>query len=577
MSNALRIAAAPESHEEIFMARYELLRKWALHLSSHDLEQAEDLLQEAFVQFTLTNADPREIKNLDAYLYGLLRILHLAQLRRSRTRARMLRAALDYDAAILGLRAADPRGQMIMREQLRRVCQYACRRKETSKAGSVLILRFFLGYYPAEIARIGGCARSAVEERLRIARAEAKAHLDDPEYPQAAGGPEAAVGCDLAQPVDLFLRDLRRHIYGRRGGTCLSARQWERLYAAGGALDCATLGHLSSCPVCLDVVNELLGLPLLDERHPIDSLGKDTGGRGGGGEGGRAQGRRLLRGDAFDNLRVAGGSAGDIIVYTSNAARSDYHTLRAQLSRRLSHGLEGFAAYVWARSTDTASDDSSLRLTTEPDRGPSNFDVRHAASAALTYQLPALFKRSRAGAFARHWSADALLIWRGATPVDVTTVSELRSGGLVQFRRPNLIPGVPVYVRDPRAPGGMYIDPRAFTTVPGAGEPLGRNALRGFGASQVDVTLRRRFELGERFNLQLRAEVYNLFNHPNFENPSPVYAPFNDPILADPSRPFVSTQTLGQSLGTGGTFGGLVPMYQIGGPRSVQLGVKLQF
>ena len=179
--------------------------------------------------------------------------------------------------------------------------------------------------------------------------------------------------------------------------------------------------------------------------------------------------------------------------------------------------------------------------------------------------------------FARHWSADALLRWRTATPVDITTASSLLSGGLVQFSRPALVEGVDVYVRDPRAPGGMYINPRAFTAAVDPSARLGRNALRGFGASQVDLTLRRAFELGEGFSLQLRAEVYNLFNHPNFDNPSPVYAPSNDPVLADPSRPFVSTQTLGQSLGTGGTFGGLIPMFQVGGPRAVQLGVKLHF
>ena len=290
-----------------------------------------------------------------------------------------------------------------------------------------------------------------------------------------------------------------------------------------------------------------------------------------------AQGRRLLREDAFNNLRVPGGSAGDTVVYTSNSARSDYHALQARFSRRLSQGLEGFAAYTFARSTDTASDDSSLRIFPDGDRGPSNFDVRHTLSAAFTYQLPALFKGKLARAFARHWAADALFRWRSATPVDVTTVSGLLSGGLVQFSRPFLIEGVPVYVRDPGVPGGMFINQRAFTTAPGAGGRLGRNALRGFGASQVDLTLRRRFELGERFSLQLRAEVYNLFNHPNFDNPAPVYAPLNDPIHSDPSRPFVSTQTLGQSLGTGGTFGGLIPMYQIGGPRAVQLGAKLQF
>ena len=285
MVKALHLAAAAGGHEELFMARYDRLQKWASHLSAGDQAAAEDLIQEAFVQFTLTSPDLRAINNLDAYLFGLLRILHLSQLRRSKNRAQLLRMILDYDAAALGLREADPRDQLIMREQLQRVCRYACSRKETSKAGSVLLLRFFLGYYPGEIALLGACKRPAVEERLRVARAEVKAHLDDLTSPRVSGGAGAFAPFDLAQPADDFLRDLRRHIYQSRRGDCLAARQWARLYREGRALDCAPLAHLASCPRCLDLVNELLGLPLLCERHPLDSLGKDTRGKDEGGDG----------------------------------------------------------------------------------------------------------------------------------------------------------------------------------------------------------------------------------------------------------------------------------------------------
>jgi len=48
---------------------------------------------------------------------------------------------------------------------------------------------------------------------------------------------------------------------------------------------------------------------------------------------------------------------------------------------------------------------------------------------------------------------------------------------------------------------------------------LGRNALRGFGASQVDLKLRRQFKLRERLALQARADFFNIFNHPNFGSP----------------------------------------------------------
>jgi hypothetical protein len=91
--------------------------------------------------------------------------------------------------------------------------------------------------------------------------------------------------------------------------------------------------------------------------------------------------------------------------------------------------------------------------------------------------------------------------------------------------------------------------------------------VRGFGATQVDLTLRRQFKLWERLSLQARADLFNVFNHPNF-------AP---PINYLTSAQFgQSTQMLGTSLGSGGQ-GGLSPLFQIGGPRSVQLALKLLF
>ena len=97
---------------------------------------------------------------------------------------------------------------------------------------------------------------------------------------------------------------------------------------------------------------------------------------------------------------------------------------------------------------------------------------------------------------------------------------------------------------------------------------MGRNALRGFGATEVDLTLRRQFKLYERVSLQARADLFNLFNHPNF---GPPVAYMTSPLFGQ------ATQMLGSSLGAGGLTGGLNPLYQIGGPRSVQLALKLLF
>lgn len=98
---------------------------------------------------------------------------------------------------------------------------------------------------------------------------------------------------------------------------------------------------------------------------------------------------------------------------------------------------------------------------------------------------------------------------------------------------------------------------------------LGRNALRAFGAFQWDFAVHRDFPIRESVKLQFRAEMFNVLNHPNFGPP--------DGNLADPQFG-LSTQMLGQSLGGQNVGqGGLSSLYQIGGPRSVQLALKILF
>ena len=92
--------------------------------------------------------------------------------------------------------------------------------------------------------------------------------------------------------------------------------------------------------------------------------------------------------------------------------------------------------------------------------------------------------------------------------------------------------------------------------------------LRGFGAWQADVAFQRQFQLTEKVGLRFRGEFFNLFNHPNFGPP--------DNNLTD-ALFGLSTQTLASSLGSGGANGGFNPLYQIGGPRSIQLALKLVF
>jgi len=135
-------------------------------------------------------------------------------------------------------------------------------------------------------------------------------------------------------------------------------------------------------------------------------------------------------------------------------------------------------------------------------------------------------------------------------------------------QRPNVVPGQSFYLHPSGAPRGKIFNAAAFT-IPATGQgDLGRNALRGFGATQWDMTLRRQFKLTERFSLQARGDLFNILNQPNFG------APIN--YLSSPQFGY-STQTLNSWLGGGGQSGGLNPLCQIGGPRSIQLALKLLF
>ncbi len=142
-------------------------------------------------------------------------------------------------------------------------------------------------------------------------------------------------------------------------------------------------------------------------------------------------------------------------------------------------------------------------------------------------------------------------------------------GGTALNPRPNVNPGVTLVLYGSQYPGGKIFNSAAFSEpTPGTQGNFGRNVLRGFDAVQADVAFQRQFHLTEKMGLRFRAEFFNLFNHPNFGNPN---NDLTSPLFGH------STQTLASSLGSGGAFGGFNPLYQIGGPRSIQLALKLQF
>ena len=308
-----------------------------------------------------------------------------------------------------------------------------------------------------------------------------------------------------------------------------------------------------------------------------------------------AIGRKLLRQEQIFSPN-ANFDPNSVVEVTRNTATSDYHAMQIQLDRRLSRGLQVLASYTWSKSIDIASSDSGLNSSLvfgDPsiDRGPSDFDVRHAFSGALTYDIPTFKKLGAVGkAILGNWSVDTIITARSATPVDLTGASTgVGAGGANFFSRvrPDVVPGQPLYLNDPGAPGGRRFNPDAFVSPPLDDDfnakrqgTLGRNVLRGFPVNQVDLAFRRQFNLtgkgGEGIRLQLRAEFFNIFNHPNFGDPGAGQQGFGTNLISNPDFGR-STSMLGRSLGGGGASGGYNPLYQIGGPRSIQLALKVLF
>jgi len=173
-------ASRVDRHEQAFLARHDQILKWSRQLCADRPWQAEDLAQDAFVQFMAMRPDLDRIGNLDGYLFTLVRNLYRSPLYRNWPLRPVSLSILDFDSIEDGLRSIDRNAKEHLRkvaQNLTAICEFACQRKETSKAGSLLILRFFHGFGVHETAAIMGISRAAVDERLRLARKEAHEYL----------------------------------------------------------------------------------------------------------------------------------------------------------------------------------------------------------------------------------------------------------------------------------------------------------------------------------------------------------------------------------------------------------------
>ncbi|HLO00129.1 MAG TPA: TonB-dependent receptor [Pyrinomonadaceae bacterium] len=257
----------------------------------------------------------------------------------------------------------------------------------------------------------------------------------------------------------------------------------------------------------------------------------------------------------------------DDIDLLESRANSSYQSLQARFERRLSRGLATLVSYTWAKSIDDASNffssagdpnfpQNSYNLRAE--RGRSNFDVQHRLSASYSYDLPFgkggryLANNGWISTMLSGWQSFGIVTLQSGRPFTVALLADIDNSGtgrsILGFGandRPNIVGDPRLDERSPE----RWFNAAAFAfPAPGTFGNVGRNTLDGPGYQNVNLSVLKNTSLSEQFNLQLRAEFFNLFNHPNFNLP--------DNFLGSP------------------TFGRISSARD---PRHIQFGVKLLF
>jgi hypothetical protein len=229
-----------------------------------------------------------------------------------------------------------------------------------------------------------------------------------------------------------------------------------------------------------------------------------------------------------------------VTLFRNNLGNSTYHALQAHLEKRFSSGLTLTAAYTFSKLIDDASSVFDASILTGPvanfpvadsfnrrlEKDLSNGDIPNVFAAGFVYQLP--FGRGRRFAFdgwrnllAGGWELAGVVKIQSGMPLAVTQITNFNSFAGYGTQRPNRI-------GDPNLAAGQrslaeWFNVAAFSTAPQF--TIGnssRNPVRGPGYQDADLMLGKTFSLTERFNLEFRAEAFNVSNTPPLGQPNGV-------------------------------------------------------
>ncbi len=285
------------------------------------------------------------------------------------------------------------------------------------------------------------------------------------------------------------------------------------------------------------------------------------------------------------------------VLQENSTGNSNYNSLQASLRVNGWHGITSIVNYVWSRSMDNSSDGEDFEPnaaqpndSTRPnlEYGPSNFNIPHRFTWVFGYDIPKMegsWQRLKNG-----WGFNSSVTLQSGQPFQFNyNFEDDYSGSGNAFDRPDSLGPTVYHPHDPL----HYVDLSSFaipctvTVATGAASDCvpgtrhfgnqGRDALHGPTYKQWDFAIYKNTPITERVKMQLRADFFNLLNHPNFANP------FLPAFIADPGVNGLALSG-NREVGTGGypiTATGDVgignPFLGGGGPRGIQLGLKFTF
>jgi hypothetical protein len=218
--------------------------------------------------------------------------------------------------------------------------------------------------------------------------------------------------------------------------------------------------------------------------------------------------------------------------YRSGDYGSNYHAVEASLRKQFSSGLTFNANYTFAKTLDDISDAFRAKgptSVTDPqnihlDYGPADFDIRHRFVGSFNYDLP-LFKDNR---FLGGWSLNGIFsVNSGAAVALFDSGGDSNANGVLN-ERPEFVGSSVTSSYLGKNPADGYLDPAAFIPVvcPASvnngdwcNSNLGRGTFHGPTYVNFDFGVGKSFKITESSKLTLQGNFFDIFNHPNFENP----------------------------------------------------------